>query len=209
MYIDMFKVFCDLAETGSFSKAAALNGITQSAVSQQVRAVEDKFQVRLVERGRKIALTAAGLKFLEEARRTIEVSQKLGSSNVRIFGGGDLKSSTHAELAQVGLDCMRAILELDGASEMHWLFETHDNWIKASDCKLLLDKIDNPSFGALWDMGHTSRVGGETPEQSYAAIGPRIGYTHVKDAVYDPKHPQAMDDGWRRTMIELCRCGTW
>ena len=34
MYIDTFKVFCDLAETGSFSKAAVLNAITQSAVSQ-------------------------------------------------------------------------------------------------------------------------------------------------------------------------------
>ena len=135
-------------------------------------------------------------KNLEEARRTIDVSRNLGSSNVRVYGGGDLKNATHAQLAEVGLDCMRAILELDGASEMHWLFETHDNWIKASDCKLLLDKIDNPAFGALWDMGHTSRVGGETPEQSYAAIGPRIGYTHVKDAVYDPKHRQAMDDGW-------------
>ena len=46
-------------------------------------------------------------------------------------------------------------------------------------------------------MGHTSRVGGETPAQTYAAIGPRVGYTHIKDAVYDPAHPQAMEDGWR------------
>jgi sugar phosphate isomerase/epimerase len=135
-------------------------------------------------------------KNLDEARRTIEVSQKLGSSNVRVFGGGYLQKSTHAELAKVGLDCMRAILDLDGASGMHWLFETHDNWIKASDCKLLLDNIEDTAFGALWDMGHTARVGGETPEQSYAAIGPRIGYTHVKDAVHDPNHEWAMDDGW-------------
>ena len=135
-------------------------------------------------------------KNLEEARRTIEVAQQLGSTNVRVFGGGDLKKSTHAELAKVGLDCMRAILELDGAAGMHWLFETHDNWIKASDCKLLLNNIDNLAFGALWDMGHTARVGGETPEESYAAIGPRIGYTHVKDAVYDPNDEWAMDDGW-------------
>jgi sugar phosphate isomerase/epimerase len=62
---------------------------------------------------------------------------------------------------------------------------------------LLLDIIDNPAFGALWDMGHTARVGGESPEESYAAIGSRVGYTHVKDAVYDPAHPQAMADGWR------------
>jgi sugar phosphate isomerase/epimerase len=133
---------------------------------------------------------------LDEARRTIEVAGKFGCENVRVFGGGKLEGSSHADLAKVGLDCMEALLELDGADELHWLFETHDNWIKATDCKLLLDHIDNPAFGALWDMGHTARVGGETPEQSYAAIGSRVGYTHVKDAVYDPAHAQAMDDGW-------------
>ena len=40
MYIETFKVFCDLAETGSFSKAAQLNEITQSAVSQQIQNLE-------------------------------------------------------------------------------------------------------------------------------------------------------------------------
>ncbi|MEO8612412.1 MAG: sugar phosphate isomerase/epimerase family protein [Chloroflexota bacterium] len=165
----------------------------------------DETRKRLNDAGLEVSAISTSIKVcsaddraknLDEARRTIEVSNKMGSTNVRVFGGGDLQKSTQAELAKVGLDCMRAILELDGASGLHWLFETHDNWIKASDCKLLLDNIDNPAFGALWDMGHTARVGGETPEQSYAAIGPRIGYTHVKDAVHDPHHEWAMDDGW-------------
>jgi sugar phosphate isomerase/epimerase len=134
---------------------------------------------------------------LDEARRTIEVAQKFGCTNVRIFGGGNVETSTHAELAKVGLEGVEAILQLDGAAGLHWLFETHDNWIKSTDCTLLLDNITNPAFGALWDMGHTSRVGGETPQESYAAIGSRVGYTHVKDAVYDPQHAQAMKDGWR------------
>ena len=78
MYIDTFKVFCDLAETGSFSKAAVLNAITQSAVSQQIRALENKFQVTLVERGRRnFALTAEGNAFLEASREILEVYNNL------------------------------------------------------------------------------------------------------------------------------------
>ena len=46
-------------------------------------------------------------------------------------------------------------------------------------------------------MGHTYRVGGETPEQTFEAIGDRVGYTHIKDAIFDPTHEQAMEDGWR------------
>ncbi len=134
---------------------------------------------------------------LEEARRTIQAARALGAENIRVFGGGDLQQHSREELARTGCDCIERLLALDGAGEMHWLFETHDNWIKSADCRLLLDNIPHPAFGALWDIGHTPRVGGETVEETYAAIGPRIGYTHLKDAVYEPGHPQAMGDGWR------------
>jgi sugar phosphate isomerase/epimerase len=139
----------------------------------------------------------AELANLDEARRIIETARLFGCENVRVFGGGNLKTSRHDELAAIGAETIEKVLELDEATELHWLFETHDNWIRASDCALLLNRIDHSAFGALWDMGHTARVGGETPEQSYSAIGARIGYIHVKDAVYDASHPQAMSDGWR------------
>ncbi len=134
---------------------------------------------------------------LEEARRTIAVAHALGAKNVRIFGGGDLAHNSRETLAADGRQCIQRILELEGAQDLHWLFETHDAWIKSQDCRLLLDGIPNPAFGALWDMGHTYRVGGEKPQDTFAALSGRVGYTHVKDAVYDPKHEQAMEDGWR------------
>lgn len=134
---------------------------------------------------------------IEEAKRTIELANTLGFENVRVFGGGNLDGSSHEELAKIGLECVQAVLDLDGADDLHWLFETHDNWVTSTNCTLLLNRIDNLAFGALWDMGHTARVGGETPAQTWAAIGSRVGYTHVKDAIHAASHPQAMSDGWR------------
>ena len=134
---------------------------------------------------------------LEEARRTIAVAHGLGCRIVRVFGGGDLEKHSREELAEFGRETMERILALDGAQELTWVFETHDLWIRAQDCRLLLERIPNPAFGALWDIGHTPRVGGETPQETLAALGGRVGYTHIKDAVYDPGHPQAMQDGWR------------
>jgi sugar phosphate isomerase/epimerase len=153
-----------------------------------------------------VCAAEAHQKTLDEAKRTIVTANGLGAKNVRIYGGGDIKNHTRAELAKIGCNMIEEILALDGAQPIHWLFETHDLWIKARDCKLLLDSIPNANFGALWDMGHTYRAGGETPEETFAAIGPRVGYTHVKDAVFDPNHPQAMTEknfadgekfGWR------------
>lgn len=133
---------------------------------------------------------------LEEARRTIAVAKAFGTISLRVFGGGNLAEYTRQDLAKLGCACVGRILELDGARDLRWLFETHDLWVKAQDCRLLLDGISDPAFGALWDMGHTYRVGGEEPEESFSAIGSRVGYVHVKDAIYDPASPLAMADGW-------------
>jgi sugar phosphate isomerase/epimerase len=134
---------------------------------------------------------------LEEARRTIPVARGLGAGNIRIFGGGDPATHSRDELVQAGLDCLAEILDLDGAGDLNWLFETHDHWIASEHCRRLLDSIPSPAFGVLWDMGHTPRVTDESPAQTLAAIGQRIGYTHVKDALYAPDHPESMADGWR------------
>jgi LysR family transcriptional regulator, transcriptional activator of the cysJI operon len=74
MHIESLKVFCDLIDTRSFSKAASKNYISQSAVSQQVRAFEDRFGRQLVERSRGggVQATAAGMAFYQGCREIIE-----------------------------------------------------------------------------------------------------------------------------------------
>jgi hypothetical protein len=48
MQVESLKVFCDLTETESFTKAAHINGVTQSAVSQQVSSLERQFKSLLM-----------------------------------------------------------------------------------------------------------------------------------------------------------------
>lgn len=91
MHIETFKVFCDLIETTSFSEAAERNGISQSAVSQQVRALEDRFGVTLVERGRRnFAVTPEGEVFLKAAREILEayrsIEEELGEMRDIVAG---------------------------------------------------------------------------------------------------------------------------
>jgi LysR family transcriptional regulator, transcriptional activator of the cysJI operon len=74
MHLETLKTFCDLIETGSFSKAAALNFISQSAVSQQVQALERRFDQQLIERGRRkgVAPTEAGRLLYIECKEILE-----------------------------------------------------------------------------------------------------------------------------------------
>jgi sugar phosphate isomerase/epimerase len=134
---------------------------------------------------------------IDEAKRTIGVAKGLGCENIRVFGRGRPNEIGREAAADIGCDCIHAILELNGARDLHWLLETHDEWISSDHIQLLLDRVPDTAFGVLWDVGHTPRTIDETPAETVAALGSRIGYTHFKDAVFEPDHPLAMQDGWR------------
>jgi DNA-binding transcriptional LysR family regulator len=97
MHIQSFRVFSNLAETSSFSKAAQMNGITQSAVSQQVRALERRFKVKLIERGRKnFSLTPEGRAFLQASHQVMSILEDLEARihNLQNLVAGELRIST-------------------------------------------------------------------------------------------------------------------
>ncbi len=73
MQIETLKVFCDLVESRSFSRAALRNFITQSAVSQQVKNLENRFETQLLRRdGKTVTPTPAGKVFYERSRTILD-----------------------------------------------------------------------------------------------------------------------------------------
>jgi LysR family transcriptional regulator, transcriptional activator of the cysJI operon len=110
MHIETLKVFCDLVDLQSFSLAAERNFITQSAVSQQIRALEERFKRRLLERvrgRREIKLTAAGEVFYRESKNVLSAYDQLNESLRGLVGkiGGTVKVAT---VYSVGLHEMPA-----------------------------------------------------------------------------------------------------
>ncbi len=80
MQIESLAVFCDLAETKSFTKAAHIHGITQSAVSQQITAMERQFKSPLIERSKKqFRLTREGQVLYEFSKQIVQTYQGLHS----------------------------------------------------------------------------------------------------------------------------------
>jgi DNA-binding transcriptional LysR family regulator len=78
MQIESLKVFCDLAETGSFTKAAQINKVTQSAVSQQISSIERQFKSLLIERSKKkFRLTREGQMLYDFSKQIIQTYDSL------------------------------------------------------------------------------------------------------------------------------------
>jgi DNA-binding transcriptional LysR family regulator len=78
MQVESLKVFCDLAETESFTKAAQINNVTQSAVSQQISSLERQFKSLLIERSKKkFRLTREGQVLYDYSKQLIQIYDSL------------------------------------------------------------------------------------------------------------------------------------
>jgi len=72
------QTFVRVAEAGSFSAAARQNGMKQSAVSQQIAALEEALGVVLLHRTtRKMALTEQGHHYLQHVRQLLSAMEEL------------------------------------------------------------------------------------------------------------------------------------
>lgn len=73
MNLNQLKYFITVAECSNFTLAARQHFISQTAVTQQIQALEEQLEVRLFDRTKRpIALTPAGQVFLGEAKAICE-----------------------------------------------------------------------------------------------------------------------------------------
>src|SRR5688572_23849080 len=112
MHVETLKTFCDLVETGSLSRAARLNLVSQSAVSQQLRSLERRYGHRLIERAPRIGARAtdAGRLLYEEVKPLLE---RLAAVELRIRARPDVVAGTVrvATVYSVGLHTLPRVIK--------------------------------------------------------------------------------------------------
>ena len=102
MTLRQLECFLAVAESGSFTGAAARVGITQPSLSQHVRMLEGELGGALLERlPRGVVLTAAGRALLPEARSAVTAAQRAARQAQAALGlsGGDLTIATVRSIA--------------------------------------------------------------------------------------------------------------
>lgn len=70
--------FVAIADTGGVTRAAGLLNLTQSAVSMQIKRLEESLDLKILERsGRQVVISPAGEQLLTYARRMIELNDEI------------------------------------------------------------------------------------------------------------------------------------
>ena len=111
MQIESLKVFCDLAETESFTKAAQINEVTQSAVSQQISSLERLFKALLIERSKKrFRLTREGQVLYDYSKQIIQTYDGLNTklAEIKEIISGTIRLAT---IYSIGLHDLPAYLK--------------------------------------------------------------------------------------------------
>jgi len=155
--LDHLHTFALVAELGGFSAAADVLGLSQPAVSLQIRQLEHRLKVRLIERvGRRATPTAAGTELLDHTRRIEDQLSALTDSMQRHSDGltGRVRLGTGATFCIYLLPSVlqRLRQRLPGLDIMVRIGNTNDILKGIEDNVLDLGFVTLPVAGRMFDV---------------------------------------------------------
>jgi len=120
------RLFCALAKELHFTRAAFLLNISQSALSHQIKQLEDELGTRLVERtNRRVRLTPAGEVFLLRATRLLEQMDQAVREAARV-GQGELGSLAVGVVSTAVCSHLPEILRAFRRESPHLSIDVHE-----------------------------------------------------------------------------------
>jgi sugar phosphate isomerase/epimerase len=113
----------------------------------------------------------------DDLLRHLDLACDLGAEAVRVFAAAG--ESTDAADARMSRR-MSAVAERFASAGVLLLLETHDSHRAAAAVARVLERVDHPAVGAVWDILHTW-LAGETPAESGRKLAPWLRHVQMKD----------------------------
>lgn len=164
-----------------------IGGEIYAPAIKQLTEGREKLMAKLASTGVKISCLTSGATFaihdakdasLKEAFAYIDLARELSVPFVRImstdkpyYDGGDLKLCK---------TLFKEAVRYAEGSGVTPLMETNGLFVNTA---LLKDFLDETGGGALWDVHHPYRFGGEKIEETAANLKGKVKYVHLKDSV--------------------------
>jgi len=119
---------------------------------------------------------------LEEVQAYLELASILDSPYIRVLGDGNPHPG--GEVDEVLLEENLAyLLPLAREKNVTLLLETNGVYASSPRLRALMEKINHPNLGLLWDVHHPYRFFQEPVDQTYTTLKPWIRHIHVKDSI--------------------------
>jgi sugar phosphate isomerase/epimerase len=127
--------------------------------------------------------------------KAIEQASSLEIPLVKFFGQAPPPDLARTDAYDVMAEAAAPLARRAGALGVTLMVETHDGLPRGADVKPLLDRVQDPALGVLWDVFHPHRCG-EDVRETDELIGARTAHVHLKDNLRQPgQYPEAFK-GW-------------
>lgn len=117
----------------------------------------------------------------QEIKSYSQICRAFGAPFIRIFGGS-IGNTSRTEAIDIMADNLTHLLAIAQEYDVQLLIETHDDWMDSRHLKAVIEQVNMPSLGVLWDTHHPYRMEREAPETTWDHLGPWICNTHWKDS---------------------------
>ena len=118
-------------------------------------------------------------------RKQIALAQAMQAPYIRAYAGVLPKGSNQAEMARAVAEGIGPLAGEAEKAGVKILLETHDDWCAGAAIMQIVDAVNSPGLGVLFDIYNGFISGKETWVQTYEKIKGHIGYFHVKDGYAD------------------------
>jgi sugar phosphate isomerase/epimerase len=123
---------------------------------------------------------------LEIGRRYIDLAAGLGAEFIRVFGdvlppavSGPAREKAMRQIA----DGLRTLGEAAAPAGVQILLETHGDFSASPPARAVMEQVNHPQVGLVWDTHHPWRFWNEPLAATWDALRPWTRHTHWKDSV--------------------------
>ena len=121
-----------------------------------------------------------------EASDYIDLAAGMGVKYIRVLGDKDGAPDPALRIHEdVVLANYRKVCDMAADRDVTVLIETNGIFADSGRLADFMAKADRKNAAVLWDIHHTFRYFGETPEKTVSNLGGLIRHVHLKDSVMD------------------------
>jgi sugar phosphate isomerase/epimerase len=119
---------------------------------------------------------------LEEAKRYIDLAEKIHCPYVRVFPNLLPKEQDKQVTIQLIVKGLQELGDYAKDKKVMVLMETHGDVVWSADLLQIMQAVNHPQTGLIWDITNMWTVTKEPPAKVYPLLKPYMHHTHIKDA---------------------------
>jgi len=123
-------------------------------------------------------------KNMDAAKRFIELAQQLNCPYIRVFPNIFPKGPERNEITHNIVTALQELGNYGKDTGVKVLMETHGELVLSGDIENIMQSVNHPDVGLVWDVVNMWSVTKEPPVQVYTRLKKYIHHTHIKDLVF-------------------------